>query len=124
MKKDLVSSKALLLAALGAICLTGCATYNGDSGQASLHSGQVRSQLSVTPLTNPAELVKWSQYSSSYKAIPMLRSIETYAFTAPADSTSDQSTFVTSLPPGTIFVEPAGAAAEGQPLFLHMPGQR
>ena len=122
MKNDSFSLKTVLLAAFGATFLTGCATYNGDSGQASLPSGHVRSQLSVSPLTNPSELVKWSQFSSSLKASPMLRSIETYAFIAPADST--RTTDMTSIPPGTVFVEPAGAEPAGQAVFLHSPGQR
>jgi hypothetical protein len=126
MKNYSISLKALLLAALGSAFLTGCATYESESSRASLPSGHVRSQLTVTPLTNPNELVKWSQYSSSLKAVPMLRSIETYAFTAPADSmdTTGRSSFETASSPGTTFAEPAGAGRAGEAHFLHTPGQR
>jgi len=122
MKKN---QKSLLLAALGATLLVGCATSN-ENTRASLPSGYVRSQLTVSPLTNPAELVKWTQFNSSLKASPMLRSIETYAFAAPADPRpADRSAFVTSMPPGTVFVEPAGAGADADQAFiLHTPGQR
>jgi hypothetical protein len=123
MKNYSVSFKTLLVAALSAAFFTGCATYDGD--QASLSSGYVRSQLTVNPLSDPKELVKWSQYSSSLKSVPMLRSIETYAFTATEHmDTTEGSTFVTSAPPGTEFAEPAGASRAGEGYFLHTPGQR
>src|SRR5438309_5481403 len=125
MKSDLVSIRTVLIAALGTTLLAGCATPTGDYSQGNLGTGEVRSQLSVTPVTSLRELSKWSQYQSSLKAIPQLRSIETYAFAAPAGTeTAAGTAFVTTMPPGTIFVEPAGAEAAGYAVFLHTPGQR
>jgi hypothetical protein len=136
-----------ILAASAAALLVGCASPDLGSTQ----SSQVRSTISVTPSTDPVQLIKWSQYAPSLKSVPVLRSIDTYTFVDPTgyssardsryylrdrdsgmggnvnvqvDGASASAGMDTDLPRGGTTFSEAGAAVGGGRLFRHTPGQR
>lgn len=115
MKKQLI----LLAAAVTTTFLVGCASTSNQYGE-----GTPASQLAFTPVTSPAELVKWAH------DFPNLRSMESYTFAAPVDTGAvgdELPEFSVNLPPGSVFVEPAGGPGD-EPrtyrIIRHTPHQK
>lgn len=106
----------ILLASLGTLVLVGCATPNGSSTTAN-------SQLGFTPVTTPEILVKWAQ------DFPNVKALETYVMAVPAETdepVENLPEFSVNLPPGSVFVEPAGGEGPLVPytLIRHTPHPR
>ena len=76
MKKQLLNPMMVLSAAVGVTLLTGCASMDRGYSQT---SGPV-SSLAFTTVTDPKELVKWSNDSYLQRS---LRSVDTYYFEVP-----------------------------------------
>lgn len=115
MKKELLT----LLTVAGSALLVGCAATDTSRTEYNMPT----SQLSYTPLTSPVELVKWSQ------DFPTVRVMEVYRFFAPTEVDEPLDTLPTfseNLPPGSVFVEAAGAEAEPRAyrVIRHAPHQR
>ena len=120
MKINLVT-KTTLLASLGTALLTGCAT----NSEIATGGPSPASTLSFSPVTDAKDLVKWDG-----KFRQNLRSIDTYVLAAPAAvdmntaEANNLPTFSESLPPGSVFVEAAGAEPQPYRVILHRPNQR
>lgn len=112
MKKE----SLILVAAIGTSLLMGCATPYGEGAPSN-------SALGFTPVTTPEIMVKWSQ------DFPNIQVLESYVMTVPADtyeSIDELPQFSLDLPPGAVFVEPAGGEREMVPsrLIRHTPHSR
>jgi hypothetical protein len=118
MKKQILS---LAATASAAVILTGCASMSSD--QVGYDDANMpMSTLAFSPVTDAEELSKWAPHFGA-----SLRSIDTYAFTPPADmmnDTDDLPAYSESLPAGSPFEEAAGAEPRTRRVIMHRPHQR
>src|SRR5438128_1253738 len=103
MKKQLLKPMLILSAAVGATLITGCASMDRGYSQ----SSEAVSSLAFTGVTDPRELVKWSDDTFMQRN---LRSIDTYYFQVPSTGYRSARDMSDLNEPAPSYRESAGAA--------------